>query len=310
MSARSISLSAPTSPSHVRHRDQRRSVSTRRVLIPVILSLIGPPLAATAQEKDPDEWRFSLTPYLWLPTIAGDLAYEAPPGGGGSPSFDLGPTDWLDMLNFAALVGGTAKKGRFSIMSDFVYLSMSNEPDSRLASVDAVIPGPGGIIEIPVNVDVTLDTETDLTGFTWNLAFGYELRKTETSNLDAFIGARYFSLDAETSWSLTAAVTTPGGTEVLPAAGAIGSETELWDAIIGVRGKFGLGNSRWSVPYYADVGSGDSDLTWNAFAGLTYAFDWGDLLLAYRHLEYDEGPSGLLQGFSFSGPAFGATFVF
>ena len=44
--------------------------------------------------------------------------------------------------------------------------------------------------------------------------------------------------------------------------------------------------------------------------GLTYSYGWGDLMLVYRHLEYDEGEDGLLDDFSFSGPAFGARFRF
>lgn len=278
------------------------------LLLTLTVPLLCLPQAAVAQQADADDWQFTLTPYLWIPTIAGDVKFE-PPSGGGSPTFDLGPTDWFDMLNFAAFLGGSAKKGRFSILSDMAYLSMTNEPDSRLASVDALIPGPG-LIEIPVGIDVTLDTETDLTGFMWSGAIGYELLRTDTSYLDAFIGARYFGVDVETSWSLSAAITTPGGTEVFPAEGRIDGSTDLWDAIIGVRGQFALGQSRWSVPYYADVGSGSSDLTWNVFAGLSYGFEWGDLLFAYRHLEYDEGDTGLLQGFSFTGPAIGATFRF
>ena len=279
-------------------------------MIPVVTGLLGLPMTGLAQESDPDQWQFSLTPYLWLPTIAGDLRFELPPGSGGNPSFDLGPTDWFDMLNFAAFVGGTAKKGRFSIISDIAYLSMSNEPDSRLASVETIVSGPGGRVEIPVGADITLDTETDLTGFMWSMALGYELHRTDRSNLDAFIGGRYFGVDVETSWSLTTAITTPGGTEVFPAAGQIGNDTDLWDAIVGIRGQFALGDSRWSVPYYVDVGSGSSDITWSAFTGLTYGFEWGDLLFAYRHLEYDEGSSGLLQNFSFTGPAIGARFNF
>lgn len=45
-------------------------------------------------------------------------------------------------------------------------------------------------------------------------------------------------------------------------------------------------------------------------AALTYEFNWGELMLVYRHLEYDQGPDGPLQGFSFSGLAFGARFTF
>jgi hypothetical protein len=32
-------------------------------------------------------------------------------------------------------------------------------------------------------------------------------------------------------------------------------------------------------------------------AGVSYAFGWGGMLLFYRHIEYDQGDSGLLQGF-------------
>ena len=97
---------------------------------------------------------------------------------------------------------------------------------------------------------------------------------------------------------------------IFPADGRISRDVTLWDAVAGVRGEIALGESRWSLPYYADIGAGDADLTWNLMAGASYAFNWGDMLVFYRHLEYDQGPSGLLQGFSFSGPAFGARFKF
>ncbi len=48
----------------------------------------------------------------------------------------------------------------------------------------------------------------------------------------------------------------------------------------------------------------------NAMLGLTRSFGWGDLMLVYRHLEYDQDSDGLLQDFSFSGPALGARFSF
>jgi len=53
-------------------------------------------------------------------------------------------------------------------------------------------------------------------------------------------------------------------------------------------------------------GTGSSDLTWSAMTGLTRSFGWGDILFVYRHLEYDEDFDGLMQNFSFSGPALGA----
>ena len=279
----------------------------RFLLVILALACVAVSGAALA-ETSSDEWQFQITPYLWLPTIDGTLNYDLPPGGGGSPDISVGPTDWLELLNFGALVGGSARKGRFSMFTDIVYLSMTRNGDSRVVSVEGAVPG--NLISIPVSVDLTLNTRTDMDGLVWTLAAGYTVKETETSSVGVFAGARLFSVDFSSSWELTASITTPGGQELLPAQGSIGSDTDLWDGIVGMRGHFGFGNGKWSVPYYFDVGAGSSDLTWNAMAGLSRSFGWGDLMFVYRHLAYDEDADGLMQDFSFSGPAFGAAFRF
>jgi len=264
--------------------------------------------SAAHADTSSDEWRFKLTPYLWLPTIDGTLNYDLPPGGGGSPDISVGPIDWLELLNFGALIGGSARKGRFSMFTDVVYLSMTRNGDGRIVSVEGTVPG--NIISIPVSADLTLNTRTDMDGLVWTLAAGYTVKETETSSVDVFAGARLFSVDFSTSWTLTAAITTPEGEALLAAQDSIGSDTDLWDGIVGVRGHFAFGDGNWSVPYYFDVGAGSSDLTWNAMTGLSRTFGWGDLMFVYRHLAYDEDSDGLLQDFSFSGPALGAAFRF
>ena len=47
-----------------------------------------------------------------------------------------------------------------------------------------------------------------------------------------------------------------------------------------------------------------------ALVAVGYRFNWGDVLLAYRHLSYDQGSSGLLQNLELSGPALGVNFRF
>jgi hypothetical protein len=42
--------------------------------------------------------------------------------------------------------------------------------------------------------------------------------------------------------------------------------------------------------------------------GLGYAFGWGNLSLAWRHLDYDFGDDGRITDLAISGPAVGATF--
>ena len=279
-----------------------------RGLTIVLLTCLAAIPAAYAQDNS-DKWQFSLTPYLWLPTIDGALKYS-PPGGGGSPTLEVGPTDWLDLLNIGALISGSARKGRYSISSDLVYLSLTSKNDGRVVSVEDNITVPGVPIPIPISASINLNTRTDLDGLVWMIAGGYALQETETSSLDVFAGVRYFSVDVTSSWDLTADITTPGGTVVLPAQGSIASDVDIWDAIIGVRGYSKIGSGKWSVPYYIDVGAGDSDLTWNAMLGLSRLYGWGELVIAYRHLDYDQDASGLLQNFSFSGPGIGARFNF
>jgi hypothetical protein len=117
-------------------------------------------------------------------------------------------------------------------------------------------------------------------------------------------------VDVRIRWNLELDVTAPGGGVVLPAQGSLEEEVDLWDGIIGVRGHVKFGDGKWSVPYYADVGTGSSDRTWQALAGISYAFNWGELMFMYRHLAFDEGSDGLMQDFSFSGPGLGARFHF
>jgi len=43
----------------------------------------------------------------------------------------------------------------------------------------------------------------------------------------------------------------------------------IWDGIVGFKGRVALGSDKkWYIPYYADVGTGQSDLTWQVLAGV------------------------------------------
>ena len=292
---------------HTQYRKtERMRISLVAATAAVILGCVSSSLAATANS----DWTYRLTPYLWLPTIDGSLKYALPPGSGGSPEISVGPTDWLELLNAGLLVSGSASKGRFSIYSDLVYLSMTSKNDGRVLSVDDTVTVPGTRIPVPISADLNLNTRTDLDGLSWSIAAGYEVASSQTSSTSVFLGARYFGVDVTSSWDLTADVSVPGAGVVLPAQGSIGQDTDLWDALLGVRGNFKIGDGRWAGLYYLDVGKGDSDLTWNAMAGFSATYGWGDLILAYRHLSYDQAPNKFLQDFSFSGPGFGATFKF
>ncbi|MFT4520076.1 MAG: hypothetical protein ACI9JM_002476 [Halioglobus sp.] len=253
-----------------------------------------------------DSWKFSLTPYIWLPRIEGNLNYELPLDGGGAPNFSVGPTDWVELLNAAALLSGSARKGKFSITSDFVYLSLTSKNDGSLDSVTT--PGTGG--RVPVDASLNLNTRTDFDGTLWTVSGGYALQDTDRMVTDIFVGVRYFGVDVSTRWDLAASISAPVTGTVLEASGSRDKEKDMWDGIVGVRGHYALDGGKWRFPYSFDVGTGSSDLSLNAMAGVSRAFGWGDLVLVYRHLEYDQGDDDLLEDFSFTGPAMGATFHF
>jgi len=263
------------------------------------LALCGPPSAAA--ETPGNQWTFSITPYLWLPNIDGTLKYSVPPGATGSAEVRVGPNDYLENLRFAMMISGEARKNRWLVFSDFIYLDFSDE-DSAVKAINF-----GGD---RVSSSANVSTESSFTGAAWTLAAGYAVLPGRPVEIDVFGGLRYFGLKASTDWQLTAEVTGPGGGQTFPRTGSISEREDLWDGIVGVKGRVWLGRSNWAIPYYFDVGTGSSSLTWQGMLGIAYSWKWIEARLAYRHLYYDQKGDKLVQDMRFSGPALGVTFRF
>ena len=86
---------------------------------------------AQAQSATPtNQWTFSITPYLWLPNVNGTLKYSIPPGAGGSPEVETGPNDYLQNLQAVIMLSGEARSDRWSVFTDIIYLSFSDEESS------------------------------------------------------------------------------------------------------------------------------------------------------------------------------------
>jgi hypothetical protein len=269
------------------------TVWLRSGLMIAIVSALIPPSRALAAETD--VWQFALTPYIWLPSVEGTGDFETPPGGGGEPSVEIGPVDYLEHLEFALMLAGEARKGKWVLRADVVYVDFGNQH----ASVRTV-SGPGGLVEFPVNTDTTFS----LDGLEWQGTVGYQTVSQPHFSLEVLGGFRYLDVSGELEWQFD------GPLNLLPQSGRISQDVELWDAIVGVRGRARFGDGKWFMPFHVDIGTGDSDLTWQLFAGLGYTFSWGDVLAAYRHLEYDQKQGDLLQGVRLSGPAIGVSFRF
>lgn len=233
---------------------------------------------ALAETGTSDRWNSSGTIYLWGSGIQGDLS------NGGDIDISFG--DILDDLAFAFMGTLVTRKDKWSFGGDFIYLNLKidNSTNIPLSSV------PGATVD--------LKAKTDINSWVINLLAGYNMVSTEQATLDAIFGARYLSLDSD----LTLKVNSLQGR-------TLSDSDAVWDGVIGIRGVLNL-NKKWYLPYYADIGTGQSDNTWQLLGGVGYRYNWGDIKLVYRHIEWDLGSDGLVETMSISGPAFGATWYF
>ncbi|HSD43949.1 MAG TPA: hypothetical protein VLD36_19040 [Burkholderiales bacterium] len=262
------------------------------------------PLGASAQPDAPP-WQFSVMPYLWLPSVDGKLRFGPPPVNGGTANVSVDADTLLDNLDFAFMINGEARKGRWLIATDYIYLDFS-KADSAVRSVD-FNPGPG-----PINVSTSslnAGAQSSLRGDVWTLVGGYAAVEGKAS-LDVIGGFRYLGITAKTDWQLTATVTLPNTTLTFPRSGNAEKSEDIWAAIVGAKGRAKLGQSDWFVNYYVDLGGASDLFTWQGAAGIGYAFKWGDIIFDYRYLYYSEGGDKLIDNISFGGFALGANFRF
>ena len=221
-----------------------------------------------------------------------------PPDGGG-PSIEITADQILSNLNFAFMGAFEGRKGPWGLATDVNYLDLGA---SKKATRDFGI----GHVELPASVDANL--RLDVTGWVWTLVGSYEVVQQQNFSLELLAGARMLDLEEGLHWSLNGDIST------LPLPGRSGDshvKNTLWDGIVGLKGRATFGAERnWYVPYYVDVGTGDSDLTWLGMVGLGYSFDSVDVTGVWRYLDYDFGSHTPVQSIDFNGPAIGVTFRF
>jgi hypothetical protein len=250
-------------------------------------------------------WSFDLTPYAWLPTVGVKLNYPIPGGGTATANPSLSPSDYFKDIRFGVLLEGEVHYDRFSVLSDLVYLNLGmNGSSARLTSVN---PGNG-----PINIPVGLQssTSTGLGATVWSLAGGYTFTSGAWGNLDGIAGARLLAVNATTNYTLTADFVLPNHTIALARTGSLGLHTDIWEGIVGIKGRFLIPSSNFFVPFYADIGTGNAPLTWQVFGGVGYHTGVADLSLGYRYLGYQTNGNSAVRDLNLGGPIVTASFHF
>jgi hypothetical protein len=241
-------------------------------------------LPALAEDKTPgqDEWEFFLQFNLWAP----DITTETTTG----TDIEISIDEIVENLEFVYMSTFGASKGKWTLLTDVIYLNLDHSDNYTL-------------VDSPL---ATLDlTNLEMTAWIVNPMVVYNILDTDQVTLGLLAGARYFHLKLETETTQRILATTTESSD--------SSSGDAWNGVVGVRGNVYL-PEKWYIHYLFDVGTGDTDLTWQAFAAIAYKFEKVGLSLGYRHLEwqFDEDDAGgdLLDKIYISGPMIGIKYWF
>lgn len=250
--------------------------------------------SATAFADTGDDWQFELSIYGWLPEVSGSTIF--PVGSDTDSGFEVQVDNILDSFQFAFLGSFDARKGKVGLFTDMVYMDLGET--NKIINEGAI-----GGAEIPW--DATVHSGFDLKSLVWTSAGYYRLIDQPEKTFDMLAGVRYTDLEQSLDWSVS------GNVADIPLPGREGDvnvSVDYWDAIIGMRGHFALGEGGWYLPYYADIGAGGTDLTWQVAGGIGYSFNWGGIAAVWRVLSYDLPSHHAMKDLEMSGPEMGAVF--
>jgi hypothetical protein len=258
------------------------------------LALAGTaPIAAQAQVTN-SGWQFEAALYGWFPAISGTTSF--PPTGGG-PSIDLSTGDVLDALKMAFFTAIQVRNGEWGLWTDIAYADLGG---SKSGSRDFNIGGQRPPVGVTANLDL------DVKSWIWTIAGTYQLKNDDAASMDLLFGARMLDISNTLDWNISGS-----GGNLPPLTGTKEVGGTNWDGVVGLKGRAFLGSDRrWFVPFYADIGTGESKLTWQVNAGVGYQFDWGALIGSWRYLDYDFKSGSNIQSQSFNGPLVGVVFRF
>jgi hypothetical protein len=248
---------------------------------------------ANAQSST-DDLTFRATVYGWFPGLSGTTEF---PSGASGPSINVNAKDLIEKLKMAFMGTFEARSGRWGGLVDWFY---SDVGDDKMRTRDFMIEGQPTPVGLTANL--SLDVKTNIL----TLAGTYSLIEKPSYSSGLVFGARMLNVDQTLNWAFNG--TSPAGVGV---AGRTDVSATNWDAIIGVRGRARFGaENRWFVPYYGEIGGGQSKFTWQAIAGLGYSFGWGDVVAAWRYIDYDFKSGEAVQSLTFNGAAIGVSFKF
>lgn len=234
------------------------------------LALSAPPVLAQQST-----WEYEATVYLFTAETKTSIANSDR-----KIQSTLSFSDALDNLDFAFMGTFGARKGKWSILADYMYTDLS---------FGEATPG-----------DAFGELKADVTTQILNGYVAYRIYDDPAAQIDVAGGFRWFSTDS----NLTL---TPGKEK-----GRSASVDNDWiDPVIGLRARVPL-SDRWTATAFFDYGGFSSDSeSWQALITADYALNENWVLRGgYRYISMDHKTNGNDFEFSQSGLILGATYRF
>ena len=237
------------------------------------------PAAEPGMETAPvadDDFEFTLGLDIWILQVNLGITNSSI---GLDHNIFLGFDDIISNMDWYIPLGADLRYGRFGILPEVQATKLSGA---------ATTPGP------------LFDTaDVELTMAIWNLPVYYRVVDQSNLSLDVLAGARYLYVDTDVSLR--------GGV-----GGAAESEStsRAWDGIVGLRLQQQIAEKLF-YSVYGDIGTGDSDLTWQVLATLGYNItDSFSILAGYRYATWELSDGASDVNLTASGPVIHFTWTF
>ena len=254
-------------------KQKRLHIPMKLIFFSFIVLLMLDSRSATAQAAN--GWQNEVTLYGWYAGIGGTV--QAPSGA--ASDFSVDASDILDDLEFMLMADYVGRYERWSVIVDFVYMDVGDS---------ANIPTRAGSANVDLNVS----------SYLVNGGFGFDVWRGDNGVLSVVGGVRYLSLDVDYDASVQ-------GMMLLSSS----RSDSLTDGFVGLRGQVRF-NDKWFLPYYADIGTGGSDVSYQLYAAIGYRFGWGDIRFGYRYIGIEMDDDMIMDDLQLSGPVLGVGFRF
>jgi hypothetical protein len=256
-----------------------RIVKKLSLVIVGVLCFAGAVAAQTAaptdpQTSSPEEWEFTVTPYVFLPRLTGTIGVV-----GQRAEVNASFRDIFRNLQFAAMGTFEARKRNWAVSVDAMYMSLEGQkvtPSPFFSDIDVEVK------EVVITPDVS-----------------YRVVRTERGAVDLLAGARIWHVKSHLTFQ----------PRILPLVDVEGSKN--WaDPIIGARGAVTLSPRTFLTGGFDVGGFGiSSDFTGQVYGAFGFQLKPRVALLGgYRYLRVNYDTDNFIYKTALSGITLGAKF--